>query len=116
MTTNVVSRATAEHYNWGGDCDGWHLVRHAALSVIHERMPKDRVEVRHSHARARQFFFVLTGELTIEADGVIHAVPAGHGLELPPSVPHQAMNRSNGDVEFLVISHPPAQGDRVLAP
>ena len=108
MTERVVSKATADHYTWGGDCDGWHLVRAPGLS-----MPPDRAEVRHHHTRARQFFFVLVGRLTIEAGGVIHDVSAGEGLEMPPLVPHQAINRSSADVEFLVISEPPAQGDRV---
>lgn len=34
-----ISKANAEHYLWGGDCDGWHLVKNQNLSVIHERMP-----------------------------------------------------------------------------
>lgn len=37
-----ISKANAEHYLWGGDCDGWHLVKSQGLSVIHERMPGRR--------------------------------------------------------------------------
>jgi len=32
----LVSREIAEHYRWGNDCDGWHLVKDGSLSVIEE--------------------------------------------------------------------------------
>ncbi len=115
MDERVISKLTAQHYNWGGECDGWHLVRQPGLSIIQERMPSDRAEVRHHHTQARQFFFVLAGTLTLEVDGVVHNVTAGQGLEVPPLVAHQAINRSGADVEFLVTSQPPAQGDRIVA-
>ena len=112
-----VSVQTAEHYTWGEAtgvvCDGWHLVRGAALSVIEERMPAGAQEERHFHTKARQFFYVLEGELAMEVEGRIHALGAGQGLEIAPGERHQAMNESREeDVRFLVISSPPAQGDR----
>ena len=111
-----ISVATAAHYVWGDRCDGWHLVRTPGLSVIQERMPPGTAEVRHRHEAARQFFFVLSGELTLEVDGVATAVTAGTGCEIPPRCAHQVMNRSGAVVEFLVVSQPPAQADRELAP
>ena len=54
-----TSRANARHYLWGGACDGWHLLAGDDLSVIEERMPPGTAEQRHSHVRARQFFYVL---------------------------------------------------------
>ena len=112
----LVSPQNASHYTWGEQCDGWHLVRASGLSVIQERMPAGTAEVRHRHGSARQFFYVLAGELTLEVDGVTTPVPAGHGCEVAPGVAHQVLNNSDAAVEFLVISQPPAQGDRVLAP
>jgi quercetin dioxygenase-like cupin family protein len=109
-----VSRAAADHYVWGGKSDGWHLVRAAALSVIEERMPPGAHEVRHRHAHSRQFFYVLTGTLTIEVEGTRHRLPARTGLELPPGTAHQAINASDADVEFLVVSTPPSHGDRII--
>jgi mannose-6-phosphate isomerase-like protein (cupin superfamily) len=38
------------------------------------------------------------------------------GIEEPPGVPHQMQNRSTQSLEFLVISQPFAQGDRVIVP
>jgi quercetin dioxygenase-like cupin family protein len=88
-------------------------VRSTALSVIEERMPPGAHEVRHRHAYARQFFYVLSGTLTMEVDGTRHRLDARTGLELPPGAAHQAINDSNADVQFLVVSTPPSHGDRV---
>ena len=48
-----VSRENAEHYRWGVDCDGWHLVKDRQLSVIEEFMPPGAAEVRHYHERSQ---------------------------------------------------------------
>lgn len=112
MTTRPISTATADHYTWGGACDGWHLVRSPGLSVIEERMPPGTSEARHRHAAARQLFYVLAGTLTMETDGVVHALGAGEGIEIAAGVAHQARNASDADVRFLVVSQPPSHGDR----
>lgn len=107
--------ATAPHYVWGGRCDGWHLVRTADLSVIHERMPPDTAEVRHLHVRAHQFFLVLRGRLAIESAGVTHRLGPLEGIQIPARVPHRVHNSSAEAAEFLVVSQPPSHGDRVVA-
>ena len=112
MIPTQTSRAVAQHYVWGDGCDGWHLVRAAGLSVIEERMPAGTREVRHWHARASQFFYVLTGTLTLEVEGVVHALAERTGIQLPQGQAHQARNDTDSDVEFLVVSMPPSQGDR----
>lgn len=109
----TISTDTAERYTWGQGCDGWHLVRTAELSVIEERMPPGTSEVRHYHVRARQFFYVLEGELTMEVEGAVHTLRAGEGVEIAPGQAHQAFNRSGAAVRFLVTSQPPSHGDRV---
>jgi mannose-6-phosphate isomerase-like protein (cupin superfamily) len=111
----MISRDSAPHYKWGDGCDGWHLVQSDALSVIEERMPPGTSERRHLHRRARQFFYVLAGELTMEVEGVEHRLGANEGIEIAPEQVHQAFNRSANDVRFLVTSQPPAHGDRVDA-
>lgn len=109
-----INKANAEHYLWGDQCDGWHLVKTEELSVIHERMPPGTCEVRHYHQRSRQFFFVLSGTAVLEMDGGRFDVRAQEGVEVPPGVPHQMFNDSNHDVEFLVISQPISRGDRIM--
>ncbi len=108
-----ISATTAEHYTWGAGADGWHLVRTPALSVIQERMPPGSAEVRHRHTAARQFFFVLAGQLEIEVEGAVHALSARAGLEVAPGLAHEVRNPGPEWAEFLVVSQPPSHGDRV---
>ena len=98
---------------WGQGCDGWHLLKSAELSVIHERMPPGTSEVSHLHRAARQFFFVLSGAATIEFDSKRETLRAHEGVEVPPGLPDQMFNESEHDVEFLVVSQSPSHGDRV---
>lgn len=112
----TVSTGNAEHYRWGQGCDGWHLLAGSDLSVIEERMPPGAAEVRHRHQHARQFFYVLAGELTLELDGEVHCLAIHQGLHVPPGGAHQARNESPDEVRFLVVSSPRSHGDRQDAP
>jgi len=107
-----ISTGSAEHYLWGEGCEGWHLVKDASLSVIQERMPPATAERRHRHAQARQFFYVLSGQLTLEVEGEVHRLGPNQGIEVAPGVAHQAFNHAPEDARFLVISQPPSHGDR----
>ena len=78
-------------------------------------MPPGTSEVRHYHQRARQFFFVLAGEATLEVDGVGHPLRPREGLEVAPGALHTMQNRGAEPLEFLVISAPTTRGDRVEA-
>jgi quercetin dioxygenase-like cupin family protein len=116
MPANVVSKVNASHYKWGGpagtDCDGWHLVRTPELSIIEEAMPAGTRETRHHHRRARQFFYVIEGELTLEIEQQSTTLHAGEGIEIAPGQAHQAINRSRANTRFLVTSQPASHGDR----
>jgi mannose-6-phosphate isomerase-like protein (cupin superfamily) len=107
-----ITKDNAEHYHWGTGCDGWHLVKNHRLSVIQEHMRPNAAEARHHHERARQFFYVLSGELHIEAHGAVHLLRAGEGLEVEPGTVHKVTTGPIRDAEFLVISEPPAADDR----
>lgn len=111
----MISKGTAEHYVWGEVCDGWHLVKTAELSVIHERMPPGVKEVRHYHAKSRQFFFVLLGVATLEIEGKREVLQKHEGAEVLPNVPHQMFNESEQAIEFLVVSQPASRADRFSA-
>lgn len=110
---DIICQHNAEHYIWGGDCDGWHLLKSPALSVIQERVPPGRREVRHYHQHAHQFFYVLSGIATLEVDGRILKVGPRQGCSVPPKVPHQLSNEEAEDLEFVVVSAPLSHGDRV---
>lgn len=110
-----INRHTAPHYLWQEICDGWRLMDGEDLSVIHERMPSGVSEERHWHDKANQFFSVLSGQLSMELEGVLHRIGAQEGLNVPAGAAHQARNDSDDSVEFLVISAPTTRGDRRLA-
>jgi mannose-6-phosphate isomerase-like protein (cupin superfamily) len=109
----AVSRDNAQHYRWGNDCDGWHLVKDKQLTVIEEFMPPGAAEIRHYHERAQQFFYILTGEVLMEINGENMLIPAGSGVRILPGTRHQVRNPSSSPVRFLVVSQPPSHGDRI---
>ncbi|WP_372633709.1 cupin domain-containing protein [Cohnella sp.] len=84
-----------------------------SLSIIHERMPPRTEETRHYHNRSKQFFFILLGNATIELNGEHYEVNQQEGLEVPPLTPHQIFNKTDSEIEFLVISQPTTKGDRI---
>ena len=45
----IVDTTNTEHYSWGNNCDGWHLVKSESLSVIKETMPGLTTEQLHYH-------------------------------------------------------------------
>ena len=116
MPANIASAANAEHYTWGDGCDAWYLVRTPSLNIIEERMPPGASETPHHHIHARQFFYVLAGSLTLVVHGHAHMLEPHEGLEIPPGELHQAVNRGDVPVRFLVTSQPPSHGDRVDSP
>ncbi|MDP9046551.1 MAG: cupin domain-containing protein [Bacteroidota bacterium] len=109
----ISSTENAEHYTWGNQCDGWHLLRSDTLSVIQERMPPGTAEKLHYHNSAQQLFYILSGTATFEVEGNIKSVTAGQSIHVPKSTKHRILNEGNNDLHFLVISEPKAHGDRI---
>lgn len=113
LLLTTISRASAEHYTWGQNCHGWHLVKETALSVIEEVMPAHTAEQLHRHHVAQQFFYILSGEAVMEIAGKSIALPAGEGFSVAPGQAHRIRNSSSREVRFLVISQPSTKyGDR----
>ena len=110
---SVRNKENAEHYTWGGSCDGWRLLSRGDLSVIQERIPPGLGEVMHYHTHARQLFYVIEGQLEIELAGEMVMLASGDSLEIPPVQHHRVMNSSEADAHFLVISSPSTTDDRV---
>jgi mannose-6-phosphate isomerase-like protein (cupin superfamily) len=117
MPATIISTANAEHYKWGGpnstDCDAWYLVKTADLNIIEELMPPSTSETPHHHVHARQFVFVLEGQLTMMVEHHDFLLHSGEGLEVAPGQMHQAINRSAALVRFVMTSQPPSHDDRV---
>lgn len=103
----------SEHYTWGNNCDGWHLLKSEELSVIQERMPANTAEVLHYHPSTQQVFFVLSGIATFEVNGETHKVTSNESIHIPKKTLHKISNLQTEDLGFLVISQPKSHGDRV---
>ncbi|OGU34585.1 MAG: cupin [Ignavibacteria bacterium GWB2_35_6b] len=104
----------AEHYNWGNNCDGWHLLKCDNLSVIQEKVPPGCSEVKHYHNFSRQFFYILKGTATIEIGNKIFSLNTFEGIEVKPGQSHQLRNETNIDLEFIVVSSPKSHDDRIV--
>jgi mannose-6-phosphate isomerase-like protein (cupin superfamily) len=105
-------KESSQHYTWGENCDGWHLLKTDSLSVIQERMPPNTSEVLHYHQKAQQFFYILMGQATFEIEGKTFNVNSNEGFYVKPNKKHKIKNEGNIDLHFLVISEPKAHGDR----
>lgn len=109
----IVSVQNAEHYTWGQNNDGWHLLKSDALSVIEERMPPGNFEQKHYHQKSRQVFYILLGEAHFEIADQTVTVAAGQSIYIEPGTVHGLFNKSSQDLRFIVISCPQSHGDRI---
>lgn len=109
----ITSTNNAEHYTWGDQCDGWHLLRTDSLSVIQERMPPGTNERLHFHRDAQQLFYILSGIATFEVEGEMKPVKQGESIHIPKLIKHRILNNDHTNLHFLVISEPKTHGDRV---
>lgn len=108
----AIDRGSAPHYRWGAVGEGWRLLDAADLSVIEECLPPGGSEQRHRHQRARQCFYVLSGEAIIEIEGERIRLVAGQALHVAPGAAHCFRNEGTEPVRFLVVSAPTTRGDR----
>jgi mannose-6-phosphate isomerase-like protein (cupin superfamily) len=106
-------KVNVERYSWGDGCDGWRMVDTPDLSVIEERMPSGASEKLHYHARATQYFHVLSGAALFEVDGEAITVQQGQGICITPGQQHCVSNRTAEDLRFLLTSAPTTRGDRI---
>ena len=107
------NRHNSEHYIWGDNFSGWHLVKSQTLSVIEELMPPFTKEDRHYHENAQQFFKILDGTATFEIDDKIIEVNSDDGIHILPRKRHSIRNNQSENLVFLVISKPSTRGDRM---
>ena len=82
------------------------------LSVKLEHMPQQTAETLHYHEKAQQFFFILKGIATLEADGKFFTVKANEGFHIFPGTRHRIANNSNEELEFILSSQPSTNKDR----
>jgi mannose-6-phosphate isomerase-like protein (cupin superfamily) len=66
-----------------------------------ELRPRQRMRV-HVHERQEEYYFVLSGTLTLIVEEIEHEVPAGTLARVGPSTRRQVANR--GDVPVVVLA------------
>ena len=106
-------KENSQHYKWGSDCDGWHLVDTNELSIIQEIMPSGSSESLHYHRYAQQFFYILNGTATFEVDGKRYEVVENQGMHVLAHQKHRILNKTDAPLEFIVTSQPKSHGDRI---
>ena len=111
--TKIIDIDNAEHYNWGDNCDGWHLLKNDKLSIIQERMPSKTLETLHLHNKSQQFFFIVKGIATFEIENTIYEIREKQGIHVSPQLKHRIINNTSEDLHFIVISEPKSHGDRI---
>jgi mannose-6-phosphate isomerase-like protein (cupin superfamily)/N-acetylglutamate synthase-like GNAT family acetyltransferase len=109
----IKSIQNSEHYTWGENCEGWHLLKSEELSVIQECMPAFTAEVLHYHRKAQQVFYILSGEATFEINGESKKVTANQSIHIPNNTLHKISNLEKNDLSFLVTSQPTSHSDRI---
>lgn len=114
MSTNQsISTKTAENFKWGNDvCNGWHLLKGDAMSVVEEIMPPGGRGVVHYHNVSQHFLYVLRGDVSLILDDKKHLLKSGEGITILPKSPHQIRNESDDEVNFLVFSSPECFSDK----
>lgn len=109
----IHSKDNSEHYIWGNHCDSWILKNTKGLSVKQEKMPAGTSEKLHFHRVAEQFFYILKGEAVFYINEEKFQVKQGESISIAPESKHYISNESTKEIEFLVISNPAADHDRI---
>lgn len=107
------NKSNTEHYNWGNQCHGWHLVKSQNLSIIEELMPPNTEEKLHYHENAEQFFYILSGKATFILNDKTFVVNSNEGIHILSKTPHLIKNQTEDNLSFLVISQPTSKCDRI---
>lgn len=109
----IINKQNASKYTWGDNCLSWILINSDALSIKQELMPPGTKEHLHFHENACQFFYVLKGQATFYMGDEVFLLNPNDGLSVLNNTKHFIVNESNEEIEFLVISQPNINNDRI---
>ncbi len=109
----ISNKQNASNYTWGNNCLSWILNNSESLSIKQELMPIGTREQLHIHEKATQFFYILKGQATFYFKDEVFLLNANDGLRVLNKEQHLIANESNVEIEFLVISQPNTNNDRV---
>jgi mannose-6-phosphate isomerase-like protein (cupin superfamily) len=109
----IINKQNASKYTWGDNCLSWILINNDALSIKQELMQIGTKEQLHFHEKASQFFYILKGEATFYLGDEVYLLNPNEGLSVLNNTKHFIANEGNEEIEFLVISQPNANNDRI---
>jgi len=109
----TISKDNAACYTWGDNCSSWVLSDSLNLSVKQELMPACTREQLHYHQQATQFFFVINCVATFYIEDQKIEVKEQEGITIERNQKHFVVNNGTDPIEFLVISQPSTQYDRI---
>ena len=110
---NVASRNNRGCYSWNSGCFGWPYFIESKISIIREAMKPNTAESRHYHTVSQQFFYIISGKAIFELEGKQYHLGKDEGIQILPKQVHCIQNNSLDDLNFLVISTPPTDKDRI---
>lgn len=110
----IKSKKNTEHYFWGNQCDSWVFHQSENLVVKKEMMPTKTSEKLHFHEFSQQFFYILKGEAAFYIEDEKFNLKKGEGIAIEAKKRHYIANETTENLEFLVISNPSTDGDRIL--
>ena len=113
MKTLPIDKHIAPKYIWGDNCESFVLMDTSSLSIKQEMMPPNTREKLHYHTHAQQFFYVIKGEASFYIDNEEVIVKPGQGIQIQAGKQHYIENKSTIAIEFLVISEPSTNNDRI---
>jgi mannose-6-phosphate isomerase-like protein (cupin superfamily) len=109
----IQSKKNAPSYTWGDHCLSWVLNDSEGLSVKQEQMPAGTSEQLHYHREATQFFYILNGTAIFYIDGERIIAGKNQGITIAKKQQHLVKNETGELLEFLVVSQPSTQNDRI---
>ena len=68
---------------------------------------KGGISSEHAHDIAEHVFYILSGALTIIADGKEYTAHTGEGLHVPAGIPHSSANAYDGQTTYIALTIPP---------
>ena len=79
-----------------------------AYSLKLGKFEEGGVADEHTHAVSEHVFYILTGALSVMADGKVYTAQAGEALYIPSGIPHAAENAFAGTTSYVALTIPPA--------
>jgi mannose-6-phosphate isomerase-like protein (cupin superfamily) len=76
-------------------------------------MPAGTSEQLHFHNNAQQFFYILSGRAVLYLDNEKTNLSKHQGLLIHPGVRHYIQNQTEERLEFLIVSQPSTNNDRI---